>query len=130
MNGCFDIMGKSGPGVQLTKCYGTPNDEFKFDHSGVWSGGTGAFPYPRRCMQGDHDTKTQKQIWAKPLPGGSMAVLVVNNLMSHASFLVDLENDLNMTTGVWQNYLVRDVWARKDIGYITQVLTVENVPRH
>ena len=28
LNGCLDIKGKVGPGLQLTKCYHQPNDNF------------------------------------------------------------------------------------------------------
>ena len=33
---CIDIHGKVGPQLQLTKCYGQPNDQFEFDKGQKW----------------------------------------------------------------------------------------------
>lgn len=128
-NGCFDISGKTGPTVQLTRCYGQPNDVFTFEN-GVWSGGNGVYPYPKRCMQAVHAEEIDTQVWAKPQPGGAMAVLVVNNKVDYTDFQVDLKYDLNMTNTDWHQYLVRDIWAREDVRYITDMLLTSPIKQH
>jgi hypothetical protein len=47
-NGCLDIHSKVGPGLQLTRCYEQPNDNFTL--SGTWSSQEQLPTYPQRCM--------------------------------------------------------------------------------
>merc|ERR1719469_1547918 len=56
------------------------------------------------------------QVWAKPQPGGALAVLVINiggELITHHSLNFP---KLNLTTGT---YTVRDIWEKKDLGTAT-----------
>ena len=47
--GCLDVHGKVGPGVQLTRCYGAPNDNFTLAAGAVAS--REVLPtYPGRCF--------------------------------------------------------------------------------
>ena len=48
--GCLDVHGKVGPGLQLTKCYGQPNDAFTIE-DGVWASQDAPPTFPRRCME-------------------------------------------------------------------------------
>lgn len=56
------------------------------------------------------------QVWAKPQPGGALAVLVINTgiepLTQHSLNFPKL----NLTTGT---YTVRDIWEKKDLGAAT-----------
>jgi len=113
--------------VQLTECYGQPNDVFSFSE-GVWSGGSGVDPYPKRCMQVENGTEIEAQVWAKPQPGEAMAVFVVNSLLSSKAFEIDLNKDLNMTG---RSYHVRDLWGRQDLpGIVAKTLVVDPVVNH
>ena len=54
------------------------------------------------------------QVWAKPLPSGSLAVLVINlSTQPQASITVDLSK-LGAPVGARG----RDVWAHKDLGVV------------
>lgn len=53
-NGCLDIHSKLGPSLQLTRCYGQPNDFFSLPVSagsaGRWVSQEKLPMYPQRCM--------------------------------------------------------------------------------
>ena len=49
LDGCLDVHGKVGPGVQLTRCYGQPNDNFTLV-GGRWASRDAPPTYPGRCM--------------------------------------------------------------------------------
>jgi len=142
LNGCLDISGKVGPTVQLTRCYGSPNDAFVFTGSTngrssvgggqVWSdrGGGQARDYPKRCMEARHDIEILSQVWAKPLPGAKMAVFFLNNQSSSSALPihVDLRQDLGLpSTGP---YNVRDIWRRANQPTVNNTLTVSMLAPH
>ena len=51
LNGCLDIHGKVGPGMQLTRCYGQPNDNFTITSTGTWQSEDRPPTFPQRCLQ-------------------------------------------------------------------------------
>merc|ERR1712060_703313 len=107
-------MGKTGPKVQLTKCYNEPNDFFRFDADGVWSGGSGVQPYPRRCLQVEHGYEIEAQLWAKPQDNGAMAVFAFNaGSRPSVSFQVDIAklfSFFGLSGSSAAEYNMRDVW--------------------
>jgi len=129
LNGCLDISGKVGPIVQLTRCYGQPNDFFDFRSSGVWADRGGAEPYPKRCMQVENGVSIEAQLWAKPQPGGAVAVFAFNaGTAASASFEIDLVHDLGLQ--VRRNYSVRDIWAHKDMLAVHGALSTGVIANH
>lgn len=65
------------------------------------------------------------QLWAKPLPGGSLAILLLNMMASGVeSVTLDFASDLELHG----SFFVRDVWAHKDIGSGAQRNLSVNVP--
>ena len=72
LNGCLDIKGKVGPGLQLTKCYHQPNDNFTITN-GVWSSENLLPMYPQRCMQVDEQVCTRAGCCTSCPPGREMS---------------------------------------------------------
>ena len=133
LDGCFDIMSKVGPKMQLTKCYDAPNDKFAFEKSTIlgdidvtaWADKGGADPYPKRCMQVQNGTAVEAMVIAKPQPGGAMAVFVFNAGVrddrgqivpgANISTTLHLATDLLLPTGANEVYSVRDLWRHKEL---------------
>lgn len=65
-----------------------------------------------------------KQVWAKPLKDGSVAVGLFNISEDAASMTVSWKE-----LGLSGNYIVRDVWRQKDLARSSSGITVR-VPRH
>lgn len=129
LNGCFDVSGKYGPNVQLTKCYGQPNDWFDLSVDGVWSDRGSDQTYPPRCMEPEHGLFTDGQLWAKPQPGGAVAVFAFNaGAQEPVSFTINLFKDLGLPAGA--SYMLRDVWARRDISVIQDTLDITAIAFH
>lgn len=121
LNGCFDVNAKHGPDVQLTRCYGSPNDAFTFDaRTGVWADRGTQEPFPRRCMEVQNGTVAETQVFAKPQPDGGVAVFAFNAGRLHRAdspaLTLDLAEDLNLPAG--KSFRMWDVWARRDISEI------------
>lgn len=129
-NGCLDINGKHGPAVQLTKCYGQPNDAFVISDVGVWSGGNDVAEFPRLCMQAEHDSSFDKHIWAKPLHGNALALLIVNPSDAPLSFRLPLSTLPQLQKAPGLAYKVRDVWAHQDNEHVVDTLYTGTIGRH
>jgi alpha-galactosidase len=64
------------------------------------------------------------EVWMKPLADGSKAVGLFNRSVSGLPISVSFA-----ALGVGHSARVRDLWARKDLGTVTEKFTAE-VPRH
>jgi len=54
LNGCLDINKKVGPAMQLTRCYGQPNDNFTIPPpAGTWQSEGRPPTFPQRCLQSE-----------------------------------------------------------------------------
>ena len=114
--------------MQLTQCYDAPNDKYTFDKaSGVWSDDGNSGICPKRCMQVEHGESIEAMVYAKPQPGGAMAVFAFNAgkrgpdgapINGTMSLSVDLAKDLLLATGAAQSFTVRDIWNKKDLAPI------------
>jgi len=123
LNGCLDIGKKVGPRLQLTTCSGDPNLSFRFI-DGTWYGGTDDRPeFPLRCIRVQRTTEILHQVWSKPMPNESLAVLFVNSAAASQSFNASLVGDLKLSES--KAYKVRDIWERKDIGTIAAAGVIE-----
>jgi alpha-galactosidase len=65
------------------------------------------------------------QIWHKPQPNGTMAVLVINALNSSVNATITLA-ELNMTGS--SSCAVRDVWRHQDLGHAISAVSTEVGP--
>ena len=54
----------------------------------------------------------QGQLWAKRIPGGGAAALLINASPQNLTHSLNLTK-LNMSSSIWNGYSVRDVWAHK-----------------
>ena len=61
------------------------------------------------------------QFWNKPVGGGKVAVLMMNHAATQATLSVALASVPGLTGS---SFMVRDVWARKDIGAMSGNYTV------
>mmetsp|Transcript_16316 Transcript_16316/g.37648 ORF Transcript_16316/g.37648 Transcript_16316/m.37648 type:complete len:566 (-) Transcript_16316:24-1721(-) len=123
LNGCLDIGKKVGPRLQLTTCSSDPNLSFRFKDGTWYGGGTDARPeFPLRCLSVEQQTEIVHQIWSKPMPNKSLAVLFVNSKAESQSFNASLVADLKLpqTTA----YKVRDIWERRDVATVAAAGTL------
>eukprot|EP00928_Gymnodinium_smaydae_P012041 TRINITY_DN14393_c0_g8_i1.p1 TRINITY_DN14393_c0_g8~~TRINITY_DN14393_c0_g8_i1.p1 ORF type:complete len:574 (-),score=60.91 TRINITY_DN14393_c0_g8_i1:567-2246(-) len=128
LNGCVDIVAKTGPGMQLTKCYGQPNDVFFFSEDGVWSDQEHGGVYPRRCVQVEHGYASEAQLWMKPQPNGAAAIFAFSTgSWPSVSFEVDLVK-LGLTDGM--RYAVRDIWNHVDLAQVSGKLSTGAISNH
>lgn len=128
LSGCFDVSGKKGPHIQLTKCSRNPNDEFSFSAAGVFSvNNINSILYPKRCVEvasSSSNVNIEAQVWAKPQPGGGVAVFFLNALLHKTDFNISL-SEISSGLGVryWApnssaSYTLRDMWEHKDVGRV------------
>jgi len=68
------------------------------------------------------------EIWAGPLIGGSQAVLLLNRGNSNDDQITVKWSDIGFPTD--HSALVRDLWARKDLGIFTGNFTSPNIASH
>ena len=66
------------------------------------------------------DSPIAGQLWAKPLPKGDMALLLINHSPRQLSHTVALAT-LNLTAGA---YTAMDVWANDGFGPLSTQLTI------
>jgi len=112
---CVDVFNFEGPVVELYDCNGGSNQAFALDAgAGTISSGGG------KCLAGRSASPSGGsevvQVWAKPLAGGAVAALVLSNAaVGSAPVSVQLPfGALGIADGA--NVVVRDVWARSDVG--------------
>ena len=53
------------------------------------------------------------QLWAKKMPGGGSAVLLINHSPKNMTYALNVSR-LNMSRSIWGGYSVRDIWAGRD----------------
>lgn len=53
------------------------------------------------------------QLWAKKMPGGGSAVLLINHSPKNMTYALNVSR-LNMSRSIWGGYSVRDIWAGQD----------------
>ena len=133
LDGCFDVSGKTGPDMQLTRCYENSNDHFTFEADGVWHSQANGSIYPERCVEVQSlPSQVSFQVWNKPQPAGGLAVFFLNALeRKMTSFVVDLEKDLDVSSiAIKKGFKVRDIWNHKDLPSLptgSKKLVVEDV---
>ena len=54
------------------------------------------------------------QLWAKKMPGGGAAALLINHSPRNLSYVLNLTL-LNMSKSIWGGYTVRDLWEHRDL---------------
>eukprot|EP01052_Picozoa_sp_SAG31_P015315 SAG31_NODE_981_length_10558_cov_2.972273_6_plen_357_part_00 len=118
---CLVLEGMNGPSVIWAGCGG---DNSLFRKSGVPGGGTicNFQGSSRRCLSaslsfdpsgGDNmPTGIGMQMWAKPMPGGAVAVLVLNNrdpLAANVTVSIDMAEVTQILYG--RGYTATEIWT-------------------
>ena len=70
----------------------------------------------------------EHEIWAGPLEGGSQAVVLLNRGLSDNEQISVKWTDIGFPAN--QPALVRDLWARRDLGTFTGLFTSTNLSSH
>ncbi len=113
----FDYI---GPDVIAYECNGKDNQVW------IWNATDETI---RSKVNGEYLTvKPELEIWAGPLSGGSQAVVLLNRGDFGSSEITVQWTDIGFP--VDHSALVRDLWARKDIGIFTGNYTSPNIDSH
>jgi len=105
----LDVFQKFGPKVQTYPC-GTQGKQMW-----IWNitDGTVRSNSSGKCLI----VQPELEVWAGPLSGGSQAVVLLNRADNGSESITVKWNDIGFP--VDHSALVRDLWARKDIGIFT-----------
>jgi hypothetical protein len=116
----LDAYNFTGPLVDAYTCNKGDNQAW------IWSSTDGVV---QSKQTGDCLTlKPQLEIWAGPLADGSQAVVLLNRVDSGSEPITVKWSDIGFP--VDHSAVVRDLWARKDIGTFTGNYTSPNIDHH
>jgi hypothetical protein len=122
-NRCFcslDVLFLDGPGVDVYECSQQDNEEW------IWNPADSTV---RRLRNGQCLTVRETlEIWAGPLSDGSQAVVLFNRANTGSEPITVSWKDLGLSSD--GSAVVRDLWARKDIGTFTGSYTSPNINFH
>ncbi len=109
-----------GPNVNAYECNRQDNQAW------IWSQTDGTFrsKHNGQCLT----VKPELEIWASPLADHSQAVLLFNRANNGSEPITVQWKDIGFS--VDQSALVRDLWARKDLGIFTGNYTSPNINSH
>ncbi len=115
----MDVFNGDGPNLDAYTCNKQDNQRW------IWSSSDGTV----RTKQNDKclTWKSELEIWADPLSNGSQAVLLFNRSSGSQPITVQW-SDSGFPTD--HAAVVRDLWARKDLGTFTGNYTSPNIDRH
>ncbi len=109
-----------GPGVVTFSCNGKGNQIW------MWNATDGTI---RSKVGGEYlAVRPAFEIWAVPLSGGSQAVVLLNRGNGDNEQITVNWTDIGFPMD--QPAVVRDLWARKDVGIFTGNYTSSNVDSH
>jgi hypothetical protein len=109
-----------GPNVDAYTCNKGENQAW------VWNEADGTLisKQNNECLT----TKGDLEIWAGPLTNGSQAVVLLNRVDSGSEPITVQWSDIGFPAD--RSALVRDLWARKDLGTFTGSYTSPNIDHH
>jgi hypothetical protein len=114
------LLNYFGPSVITYTCNGKDNQ--------VWTWNT-TDETMRSKPRGQYLTvKSELEVWAGPLSGGSQAVVLLNRGDSGSEEITVNWSDIGFP--VDRPAVVRDLWARKDVGTFTGNYTSPNIDAH
>jgi hypothetical protein len=114
------VFNHTGPNVESFSCNKQDNQAW------IWNStdGTVRSKETGQCLT----SKAQLEIWAGPLSNGSQAVVLFNRGDSGSEPITVKWSDIGFPVG--GSAVVRDLWARKDIGAFTGNYTSPNIDHH
>jgi hypothetical protein len=115
-----DVYGYDGPSVDTFVCNGQDNQKW------IWNA-------TDRTVRNKHKDECltvplELEVWAGPLAGSSQAVVLLNRGDSDNEQITVRWADIGFS--VDHPAIVRDLWARKDIGVFTDNYTSPNITSH
>jgi len=115
--GVYDYFGRS---IEAFSCTKQDNQVW------IWNATDGTIrnKYNDECLT----VQQELEIWAGPLSGGSQAVVVLNRGDSGSEQITVKWTDIGFP--VDQSAIVRDLWARKDIGTFKGNYTSPKIDPH
>ena len=116
----MDVYGYDGPATNTFVCDGQNNQIW------IWNATDGTV---RNKHRGDCLTiPLELEVWAGPLSGGSQAVVLLNRGDTGNEQVTVKWTDIGFPND--HPALVRDLWARKDLGIFTGNYTSPNIDSH
>jgi alpha-galactosidase len=109
-----------GPNIIAFSCYGQDKQ--------IWSWNETDKTLRSKPMGQYLTVKPEVEIWAGPLTGGSQAVVLLNLADNGSEAITVKWSDIGFP--IDHSALVRDLWARKDIGIFTGSYTSPNIDSH
>ena len=106
---------KTGPNIQPNYCNQQDNQKW------IWNAtdGTVRSVYSGKCLT------TEPEVWAGPLTGGSQAVVLFNRADGSSNQITVKWSDIGFP--IDHTAMVRDLWARKDLGIFTGGFTSPDI---
>jgi hypothetical protein len=116
----LDVYRSIGPNVNAYLCNKQDNQAW------IWNstGGTVRSKHNGYCLA----LKPELEVWAGPLSDGSQAVVLLNRANNGSEPIFVKWSDIGFA--VDHPAIVRDLWARKDIGTFTGNYTSPNIDHH
>lgn len=136
---CVDVSGR-GPGVSLKACKSDQeNQKFSLTNGRIRSQAPVAPASMGRCLTARQELPSMTmppqilQVWAKPQPNNSVAVLVLSNgivnssVVENGTIILDFA-ELGLPTV--DNIFVRDIWAKVDVGTFSGSFKIDAFSGH
>ena len=116
-NSCLDVYDFHGPAVTMFGCTAGANQKFVYDSNKK------TLKNGNRCLS-TINFLDYLEVWAGKLSGNSYAVMLVNRSKIKADMIARWE-EIGLPKG---EAVVRDLWARKDLGTFTDSFTASVEP--
>jgi len=115
-----DVYDFDGPNVDAFTCNKQENQMW------IWNttDATLRSKYNGQCLT----VQQELEVWAGPLSGGSQAVVLLNRGDTGSEQITVKWTDIGFPPD--HSALVRDLWARKDVGIFTGSYTSPNIDSH
>lgn len=135
---CLDVRGR-GVAVYLTKCRSAQQSQnFSVRDGRIRSrlpnapGSTGTCLVARAELPSMRVPPQVLQVWAKPQPNNSVAVLVVSNGIVNETVVPNgtLRLDFALLGLTERDVSVRDIWARADLGVYSEAFELDTFSGH
>ncbi len=116
----MDLYNYIGPSIDTWRCNGHINRMW------IWNATDGTLK--SKSSGGCLTVPLELEIWASPLSGGSQAVVLFNRSDGNNEQITVKWTDIGFPAD--HSALVRDLWARKDLGIFTGNFTSPNIDSH
>jgi hypothetical protein len=116
----LELYNTHGPNVDVLSCSPQGGQTWIWDRTD----GTIRSKQNGECLS----VRQELEVWAGPLEDGSQAVVLLNRADNGTEPITVKWSDIGFPVG--HSAVVRDLWARKDIGTFTDNYTSPNIDHH